>query len=160
MHVMPHKPREFVREERRLTNFKAPVFGVSIRATCRFASSAVALLSRLVIIVSLAGYSLSTVNAAMHPQVPTESSQVETDHPISHGSDNSGMADIDQHHDQREYVDSKNSNKSCCQDYCGVTAINFNTSALAHPRLESVHEFVDDTNYVGLAPRLELPPNI
>ena len=136
--------------------FKGLAIYLSMTGIFRFASAAVALAFRLVILVSLAGYSLSTVNAAMHPEVPVEATQVEADHLMSHGSDHAAMADIDQH----DHADSKSSKKSCCQDYCGVTAINCGSTTLTHPRVEPVHAFINDTHHVGLAPSLHLPPNI
>lgn len=126
----------------------------------RFASSAVALFFRLVIVVSLAGYSLSAVNAAMHPEAPAKVSQVGADHSLSHDSDHAAMSEDDHHGDQHDHADSKSSKKSCCQDYCGVTAIDCGGTTLTHPRLEPVHGLIDDTRYAGLAPSLHLPPNI
>lgn len=123
----------------------------------RFASSAAALFFRLVIVVSLAGYSLSTVNAAMHPP---EAMQVEMDHSTTHGDDHVAMADTDHDGDQHDQVGSKSSQNTCCQDYCGVTAIDSGGAALTHPRVKPVHALLDDALYVGLAPRLHLPPNI
>lgn len=122
----------------------------------RFASSAAALFFRLVIVVSLAGYSLSTVNAAMHPDAPAEAVQVD----MAHGADHAAMANMDHSGDQHDHADSKTSKDSCCQDYCGVTVIGCDGAALAHPRLELVRAFLDDTLHVGLAPSLHLPPNI
>lgn len=140
--------------------FKGLAIYLSMSGIFRFASAAVALAFRLVILVSLAGYSLSTVNAAMHPEVPVEATQVEADHSMSHGSDHAAMAVDDHHGDQHDHADSKSSKKSCCQDYCGVTAIDCGSTTLTHPRLEPIHDLIDDTRCVGLAPSLHLPPNI
>lgn len=126
----------------------------------RFASSAAALFFRLVIVVSLAGYSLSAVNAAMHPDVPAEAMQVDTDHSMAHDSDHASVADMDHSGDQHDHADSKTSKNTCCQDYCGVTAIDCGGVVLSHPRLEPVHALLDDALFFGLAPRLHLPPNI
>lgn len=126
----------------------------------RFASSAVALFFRLVIVVSLAGYSLSTVNAAMHPSEPTKAMQVQIDHSTAHGDDHAAMVDTDHGGDQHDQAGSKSSKNTCCQDYCGVTVIDCGGVALTHPRLEPVHALLDDVLSVGLAPRLHLPPNI
>jgi hypothetical protein len=126
----------------------------------RFASSAVALFFRLVIVVSLAGYSLSTVNAAMHPDLPGKAMLVEMDHSTTHDSDHAATADMDHGGDQHDHADSKSSKNTCCQDYCGVAAIDCGGLALTHPRVELVHALLDDAHYVGLAPSLHLPPNI
>lgn len=119
-----------------------------------------ALFFRLVIVVSLAGYSLSTVNAAMHPDAPVEAMQVEAEHTMAHGADHAAMVDMEHSGDQHDHAGSKTSKDTCCQDYCGVTVIDSDGSALAHPRLELVRAFLDDTLHVGLAPSLHLPPNI
>jgi hypothetical protein len=143
-----------------LTIFKAPVIYGIMSGMLRFASAAATLIFRLVIVVSLAGYSLSSANAAMHPQTPAAASQIEADHTASHGTDHAAVADEDHHGGGERQAGAKDTKPDCCQDYCGVAAIDCDSAALAHPRLDPVLAFIDDNDLVGLAPRLHLPPNI
>jgi hypothetical protein len=126
----------------------------------RITSKAMALLFRLVMILSLAGYSFTAVNAAMHPDNSPRASQMETDHSSHHGGDDTAMVKSDDHGDQHEHASSEKTKNSCCKDYCGVAAITCNGSSLSHPRVISIREFADDTDTVGEAPSLHRPPNI
>lgn len=141
-----------------LTKSRAATIYGGMSGMFRFASSAAALFFRLVIIVSLAGYSLSAVNAAMHPGQIAEVVSVEADH-ADHAHGHSEMAAKDTPSDHHGSID-KTSKKTCCDDYCGVTVIDCGSSSLTHPRLEIARAFIDDTHQVGLAPSLHLPPNI
>ncbi|NSY09630.1 hypothetical protein G6L84_24220 [Agrobacterium tumefaciens] len=126
----------------------------------RITSKAMAMLFRLVMILSLAGYSFTAVNAAMHPDNPPRISQMENDHSSHHGDDHRAMAQANDHGDQHEHGSSETTKNSCCKDYCGVAAITCTGSSLSHSRVVSVHEFADDKNAVGEAPSLHRPPNI
>jgi hypothetical protein len=126
----------------------------------RFASAAFALALRAVIIVSLAGYSLSAVNAAMHLELPLSSQDVDVDHSMSHGGGDAAMDDTVASDDGHDHAGSGGSDKQCCQDYCSVAAIDCNVQAADHRRVEIVRVIVDDADSSGLAPRLHLPPNI
>lgn len=142
-----------------MTIFKAPAIYVIMSEVFRFASAAVTLILRLVIMISLAGYSMSTVNAAMHPDQPAQALQLETEH-ATHGDHPSSLSADDHSSDQHDHADSKSSKKSCCQDYCGVVAINCSNAHLKHPRIEPVRAFLNDVRYVGQAPTVHLPPDI
>lgn len=142
-----------------MTIFKAPAIYKNMSGMFRFASAAMMLMYRLVIVVSLAGYSMSTVNAAMHPDQPKQGTQFEMDHG-SHQEDQSVMSATDHHSDQHDHADSKSSKKSCCQDYCGVVAINCGNMHLKHPLIEPVLAYLSDAHYVGQAPTIHLPPDI
>ncbi|KAB1089444.1 hypothetical protein F4V91_11720 [Neorhizobium galegae] len=126
----------------------------------RITSKAMALIFRLVMITSLAGYSFSAVNAAMHPESPAQISQIQDDHSSRHGDDAVAMADADHHGDQHDHGSPEKSKNSCCKDYCGVAAITCSGSSLSHPRVVSIREFIDDTDTVGQRPSLHRPPNI
>ena len=126
----------------------------------RFASAALALFLRAVIIVSLAGYSLSAVNAAMHLELPLSSQDVDVEHSMSHGGGAAAMDDNAVSDDGHDHTGSGGSEKQCCQDYCSVAAIDCNVQAVGHRRVEIVRVIVDDAHNSGLAPRLHLPPNI
>ncbi|MDG3576941.1 MULTISPECIES: hypothetical protein [Rhizobium] len=126
----------------------------------RITSKAMALLFRLVMILSLAGYSFSAVNAAMHPESAPQVSQMENDHSSHHGNDHSAMVQSDDHGDQHDHSSPEKTKNSCCKDYCGVAAITCTGSSLSHPRVVSIREFADDTDTVGEAPSLHRPPNI
>ena len=119
------------------------------------------MLFRLVMILSLAGYSFSAVNAAMHPATPPQVTQMEEAHSSHHGGgDHVAMAQADHHGDQHDHGSPEKSKNSCCKDYCGVAAITCSGSSLSHPRVVSIHELVDDTSVFGQAPSLHRPPNI
>lgn len=132
----------------------------------RITSKAMALMFRLVMILSLAGYSFSAVSAAMHHEdaVQAESaaqvSQVEDGHAAHHGGDGVAMADADHHGNQHDHGSPEKSKSSCCTDYCGVAAIACSGSSLNHPRVVSIREFIDDTDTAGQKPSLHRPPNI
>lgn len=126
----------------------------------RITSKAMAVLFRLVMVLSLAGYSFSTVNAAMHPADPLQIPQMEDGHASHNGSDHSAAAKADHHGDQQDHGSAEKTKNSCCKDYCGVAAITCSGSLLSHPRVASTHEFADDTHAVGEAPSLHRPPNI
>jgi len=141
-----------------LTIFRAPTIYVTMSGMFRFASATMTLFFRLVIVMSLAGYSMSTVNAAMHPDQPIQAPLLEMDHG-SHDDHQSSLSVDDHSSDQHDHADSKSS-KSCCQDYCGVVAINCGNAHLKHPRIEPVRAFLNDLRYVGQAPTVHLPPDI
>ena len=117
----------------------------------RFASTCAVLLLRLAIVLSLAGYSSFSANAAMHPDLLAQVTQIATDHVVAHSEH-----DGEKHHGK----DSKQLKDTCCQDFCGVNAINCGGVALKHPRAQSSRAFVDDSYLGGLSPRIDLPPDI
>ncbi len=121
---------------------------------------ATAVLFRLVMVISLAGYSIATVNAAMHPAQNTSVSQVQEDHSPHHGGEHAAKAKVAQSGDQHHHGGPEKSKNSCCKDYCAVAAITCPDSLLGHPRVASLHEIVDDTDTIGEAPSLHRPPNI
>ncbi|CDZ59845.1 Hypothetical protein NGAL_HAMBI2605_07160 [Neorhizobium galegae bv. orientalis] len=126
----------------------------------RITSRAMALMFRLVMILSLAGYSFSAVSAAMHPESAAQVSQIEDGHASHHGDDRLAMADADHHGNQHDHGSPEKSKNSCCTDYCGVAAITCPGSSLSHPRVVSIREFIDDTDTAGQKPSLHRPPNI
>jgi len=127
----------------------------------RITSKALAMLFRLVMILSLAGYSFSAVNAAMHPSNTPAVTQMEDNHSSHHGGgDHAVMAQVDHQVDQHDHGSPEKSKNSCCKDYCGVAAITCSGSSLSHPRVVSIHELADDTSVLGQAPSLHRPPNI
>ncbi|CAD0215822.1 hypothetical protein AGRHK599_LOCUS4077 [Rhizobium rhizogenes] len=119
-----------------------------------------ALLFRLVMVLSLAGYSVSTVNAAMHAENDVQISQIENDHSSGRGHHDAAVQDHSDHANQHDHASTEKTKNSCCQDYCGVAAIPCPSSSLSHPTVISLRAFIDDTNAAGLAPKLQRPPNI
>ncbi len=94
----------------------------------RITSKAWAILFRLVMILSLAGYSLSAVNAAMHADNSPRISQIENDHSSHHGSDHSAMAQADDHGDQHDHGSSGKTTKNSSAK---ITAVSPPSPALA-----------------------------
>ena len=143
-----------------LTSLKAVVIFEDMSGMYRITSMATSVLLRLVMVLSLAGYSFSAVNAAMHPAEPPSVSQVEEDHSSHHGGDHVAEAKVDHHGDQHDHAGTEKSKNSCCKDYCGVAALTCSGSLLNHPRVVSPTELADDKDTVGEAPSPHRPPNI
>ncbi|OWV87875.1 hypothetical protein ATY75_21170 [Rhizobium sp. N122] len=129
----------------------------------RFALSKMLLVVRLAIIVSLAGYSLSNANAAMHgtafPEFEKSAQQV------SQGSDHD-MAQMSGHsHSHSDAADDDNATtklakQECCKDFCGGLGIICDGHDVGGPVVTSIRQFVDDQQTVGELPPLHRPPNI
>lgn len=123
------------------------------RITCK----RLLILIRLVIAVSLAGYSLSTATAAMHGQAPIamtvmSESMEHTDAQMG-GYDHHGKVSADD--DASKVV-----KQDCCSDFCVSSAIFANMDTLSGPLVSSIHEFIDDRHAFGEIPTLHRPPNI
>lgn len=142
-----------------MTTFKALAILTGMSGMFRITSKAMAVLFRLVMVLSLAGYSFSTVNAAMHPDASVQIPRVD-DHSFHHGDQPVVTSDAGHHGDQHDHSKPEKSKSSCCQDYCGVAAITCSGSSLTHPTVVSIREFIDDTDTVGQAPSLHRPPKI
>ena len=127
----------------------------------RITSKALAMLFRLVMVLSLAGYSFSAIDAAMHPTKASPSVEMTDDHSSHQEAGHEAAAQQSDHHgDQHDHGGPEKSKNSCCKDYCGVAAITCSGSSLSHPRVVSIHELADDTSVLGQAPSLHRPPNI
>ncbi len=143
-----------------MTSIKALAILTGMSGMYRITSKAMALMFRLVMILSLAGYSFSAVSAAMHPESSAQIAQIEEVHASHHGDDHVAMADTDHHGNQHDHSSPEKSKNSCCKDYCGIAAITCSGSSLSHPRVVSIREFINDTDPRGQPPSLHRPPNI
>lgn len=118
------------------------------------------ILIRLVIIVSLAGYSLSNATAAMHGQSFGEMQQSPVSGSDHHASDQ-GSHD---HHGSAKGNQDETSGKlvkqECCGDYCVSMAVPIGHAAIGEPAMKTLRFFIDDSNAVGQTPVLHRPPNI
>ncbi|ANL36878.1 hypothetical protein [Rhizobium phaseoli] len=127
----------------------------------RIALSRLLLLVRLAIIVSLAGYSISTVDAAMHgPALQVEKTMSSA---ASHGSHD--MASVSNHkHAHADAADndgpSKIAKQECCKDFCGGFVLLCASQSLGGPVVASIRQFIDDQHVMGELPPLDRPPNI
>lgn len=114
------------------------------------------ILIRLVIVVSLAGYSLPTASAAMHGAW--------SDLELSQSSDHHEVASGDHMHGDRDQSSPDDAEKlaktDCCQGFCVSMAIVADADAVGGPRVASIREFVDDAQATGELPPLHRPPNI
>lgn len=113
------------------------------------------ILLRLVIIASLAGYSIPTASAAMHGTW----SKVD----VGQHQDHHATADVHQDHgDHHSTADSdqKLDKQECCNAFCVSLAIVTGAHAIGGPRVASMHEFMDDAHIIGEIPPLHRPPNI
>ncbi|AJD41658.1 hypothetical protein C9413_04660 [Rhizobium sp. SEMIA 4085] len=128
----------------------------------RIALSKLLLIVRLAIIVSLAGYSLSNANAAMHgtafPEFEQAASQV-----MQHGDhDEVQMSGHGHSHDHAagDNDGTKSVKKDCCSDFCAGIGIICNSHDVGGPVVTSIRQFVDDQQTFGELPPLHRPPNI
>ncbi|OWV78978.1 hypothetical protein ATY78_12230 [Rhizobium sp. R635] len=129
----------------------------------RITMSTLLVMMRLVIIVSLAGYSLSNASAAMHGS-PFPELQVAEEVMLSHeGHD---MAEAGHHdHSRIDMPDddsgtSKLVKQECCKDFCGGLGIICESPDVGGPVVASIRQFVDDRTTFGELPPLHRPPNI
>ncbi|WP_428411761.1 hypothetical protein [Pararhizobium sp.] len=113
-------------------------------------------LLRLVIIASLAGYSLPTASAAMHgPMSMSTTVQSDDHHEMTNGDhvhgDESASPDDMQ----------KIAKQECCKDFCVSFAIVATADVDGGPVVtRSIREFINDNHVVGELVTLHRPPNI
>lgn len=123
------------------------------RITCK----KLLILIRLVIVVSLAGYSLSIATAAMHGQTLTATTVM----PESMDHTDSQMGEYD-HHGKVSADDaaSKVVKQECCNDFCISFAIVAAMDTSDGPKVSSTHRLIDDQRSFGEIPALHRPPII
>lgn len=124
----------------------------------RIAMSRLLVIMRLVIIVSLVGYTFSNANAAMH-------GASFSDFAVTAPADSSeaGMSGHDHAHDgaiSDEDGESKLVKQECCKDFCGGFGIICDSHDVGGPVVTSIRQFVDDRRTYGELPALNRPPNI
>lgn len=112
-------------------------------------------LLRLVIIASLAGYSLPAASAAMHGSIGTSTTVQSDDHHEMtngdhvHGDESASPDDLQ-----------KIAKQECCKDFCVSFAIIATADLVGGPVVTSIREFINDNRVVGELVRLHRPPNI
>jgi hypothetical protein len=113
-------------------------------------------LLRLVIIASLAGYSLPVASAAMHGSIATST--------IIQPDDHHEMTNGDHvHGDESASPDDmqKIAKTECCKDFCVSFAIIATADVDGGPVvMGSIRKFIDDNRVVGELVPLHRPPNI
>ena len=125
----------------------------------RLALSKLLLLVRLAIIVSLAGYTLSNANAAMHGSAFPE---IRAEQQMDHG-DHLAMqmqTDTNHHDDASDLNKEKVAKQECCKDFCigfGIVCGGYDVGGIV---VSSVRQFIDDQHALGELPNLDRPPNI
>lgn len=116
-------------------------------------------LFRLAIIVSLAVYSLSNANAAMHD---ADEAEVSISAPMDHGATHIQLQD--HHHDDlaANHDDGGSSlvKQECCNDFCAGMAIIASSTSIDGPVITGIHDVIDDRGLTGELPALHRPPNI
>ena len=117
------------------------------------------ILIRLAIVLSLAGYSLSTATAAMHG-TSSAGASTQMPHVMQHG-DGAQMSA----HDHRETASaddgaSKSAEQECCKGFCIGLAIIASTNTLGAPVLSPIREFTDDKRWFGEIHSLYRPPSL
>ncbi|MDP9809495.1 hypothetical protein J2W42_002347 [Rhizobium tibeticum] len=131
----------------------------------RFALSKMLFFVRLVIIVSLAGYTFSNANAAMHgsafPELQTSVEIGTHDHHSMSAHDHQASDTAADHHDDQSNADDSGiAKQECCKDFCGGFGIVCEAPDVGGPVLSSIREFVNDQSTLGELPPLHRPPNI
>ena len=113
-------------------------------------------LLRLVIIASLAGYSLPAASAAMHGSIATSTTvQSDDHHEVTngdhvHGEESASPDDMQ-----------KIAKQECCKDFCVSFAIVATSDVDVGPVvMDSIRKFIDDNRVVGELVPLHRPPNI
>ncbi|MBB2749968.1 UNVERIFIED_ORG: hypothetical protein GGI57_000641 [Rhizobium aethiopicum] len=133
----------------------------------RITVSRLLMMMRLVIIVSLAGYSLSNANAAMHgssfPELKAAVSDItpsDEGHDMTeaahHGHSHGDVSDVSHDGDGA----SKLVKQECCKDFCGGFGIICEGPDVGGPVVTSIRQFADDSTALGELPALHRPPNI
>ncbi|MFK0166449.1 hypothetical protein [Rhizobium sp. NPDC090279] len=125
----------------------------------RIALSKLLLLVRLAIIVSLAGYTMSNANAAMHGSAFPEPRAEKL---VDHGDHHAMQADADNNHhdDASGLAKDKIGKQECCKDFCigfGIICNGYDVGGFA---VSSIRQFIDDRHALGEQPNLDRPPNI
>ena len=127
----------------------------------RIALQSMLVLLRLVIVTSLAGYSLPTASAAMHGSWANSGKQAADHHAQPDVLDELASADHSHgDHPSSTDEDQKVVKQDCCKDFCASIAILGGTSGGGGPRVVSIREFIDDARALGQFPSLHRPPNI
>ncbi|QRM45119.1 hypothetical protein [Rhizobium sp. BG4] len=132
----------------------------------RIALSKMLVIVRLVIIVSLAGYTLSNANAAMHGNAFPEVSVADvsaTAHAVHLEAKAPGQHAAHHHAGAENAADGDNdqiAKQECCKDFCGGFGIICDGHDVGGPIVAAIRQFVDDRETVGELPVLHRPPNI
>lgn len=114
---------------------------------------------RLAIVLSLAGYSLSTANAAMH-NPSSAGVSVQMSDIMQHG-DGVQMSAHDHHGTFSADDDTPiSAQQECCEDFCIGLAIIVSAGTVAGPVVSSIREFIDDQPSVGEIHSLHRPPSL
>ncbi|MBX5132691.1 hypothetical protein HJB80_08470 [Rhizobium lentis] len=130
----------------------------------RITVSRLLVLMRLVIIVSLAGYSMSNAYAAMHGSPFPDLKAVVSD--VTQPHEGHDMTEAPHHgHSHGDMSDdgdgaSKLVKQECCKDFCGGLGIVCEGPDVDGPVVTSIRQFADDRTTVGELPSLDRPPNI
>ncbi len=129
----------------------------------RITFSKMLVLLRLVIVISLAGYSLPTASAAMHASWSGSEILQSHDH---HGQVDDHHEGAGSHHSDGDHASSpddaalKIAKQECCGSFCASMAIVASSVPVGGERLAIIREFIDDARVMGEFPSLHRPPNI
>lgn len=121
----------------------------------RITLSKMLVLLRLVIIASLAGYSLPSASAAMHGTWST----IAADQTDGHHASSDAHQEHADHHSNPD-GDQELSKQECCNAFCVSLAIVVEADMIGGPRLAVLREFVNDAQIKTGVPPLHRPPNL
>jgi hypothetical protein len=131
----------------------------------RIALQRMLVLLRLVIVMSLAAYSLPTVSFAMHGDASASYPAVSTDsHAEGAQAEQAQAEDGMEHHDhgkpdQTAGHDGKSANQDCCSDFCLNAAIVGECQFTHLLSASVVRVFLDDSDVFGQLSSLQRPPS-
>lgn len=135
-----------------------------MEAMHRIICSKLLVLIRLAIIVSLVGYTMPNVYAAMHGTAYSGTGEVVADDHHSGSHDHGATAKIADagHHaaDADDGDPGKQFKKNCCQDFCFSVALPSHCQDFLTLAASATLRFFDDTRVHGTRPSLHRPPNI
>ena len=126
-------------------------------AAKRIRQKVLVLFFRLVMIVSLAGYSTYAVETVMHADFGSGLLAMEMDSGESHHAPAIASAEDGMSHDHSGPEKTK---PSCCVDYCGVAALICPGATISHPRSMQRVALLDDKDAFGRLSQLHRPPSI
>ncbi|ASQ15113.1 hypothetical protein [Sinorhizobium meliloti] len=130
----------------------------------RITLSKMLILLRLVIVISLAGYSLPAASAEMHGAWSNSALVQSFDNypqPDGHHAVAERQQHVDGDHASSPGEAQELAKRECCKGFCTGMAIVTGTGGhVGCLRVTSIREFVDDARTKGELPLLHRPPNI
>lgn len=129
----------------------------------RITLSKMLILLRLVIVMSLAGYSLPTASAEMHGAWSSSDLVQSFDKAKSDGHHHvaEGQRHVEGDHASSPDESQQLVQRECCKGFCtGMAIVTGTGSQVGCLRVAAIREYIDDAHVAGELPSLHRPPNI